>query len=106
LAFLLAYTPLSNVASAVGSRSSTLIDHLDVEIVGAKALPSGAQRGGLLRISDLGRLALLGADVRSNMREAGGAALLSAFPRAQKQPNRAFESTVPARGDADHHRTR
>jgi hypothetical protein len=32
-----------------------------IKLVGAKQLPDGAMRGGLVRIAELGRLALLGA---------------------------------------------
>ena len=38
-----------------------------IELVGAKTLPSGAQRGALLRMSDLGRLALIGAKAGHDM---------------------------------------
>lgn len=86
LKFLLAYTPLSNVADGAGSRSSTLIDHLDAEIVGAKTLPSGAQRGGLVRISDLGRLSVLGSKVRGSYQETGQQATVAPYTRADDLP--------------------
>lgn len=62
LAFRQTYIPLADLARAMDKKSSTLSLALrDVELVGAKRLPDGAMRGGLLRISDIGRLALIGA---------------------------------------------
>lgn len=61
LRFRQTFIPLSDLAKSMGTRSSSLIDKLaDVDIVGAKKLPNGAQRGALIRISDLGRWAMAG----------------------------------------------
>lgn len=62
LEFRQAYVPLADLARAMDKRSSALSRLLHgVELVGAKQLPDGAMRGALIRIADLGRLALLGA---------------------------------------------
>ncbi|HDR9355877.1 TPA: TniQ family protein [Burkholderia vietnamiensis] len=62
LAFRRAYVPLADLAREMGTKSSALSRHLSgVALVGAKQLPGGAMRGGLIRIADLGRLAVLGA---------------------------------------------
>jgi hypothetical protein len=62
LEFRQAYVPLADLARAMGTKSSALSRLLpSVELVGAKQLPDGATRGGLLRIADLGRLAVIGA---------------------------------------------
>ncbi|MGF6550721.1 TniQ family protein [Paraburkholderia youngii] len=62
LTFRGTYIPLSDLARAMESKSSALSRLLPgVELVGAQQLPSGATRGGLIRIADLGRLAVLGA---------------------------------------------
>ncbi|MBB6317305.1 TniQ family protein [Paraburkholderia tropica] len=62
LEFRQAYVPLADLARAMGSRSSALSRSLPgVELVGAKQLPDGATRGALLRIAELGRLAVIGA---------------------------------------------
>ncbi|WP_244105199.1 hypothetical protein [Burkholderia ambifaria] len=46
----------------MGTTSSSLSRLLPrVELVGAKRLPDGAMRGALIRIADLGRLAVIGA---------------------------------------------
>lgn len=61
LRFRQAFIPLSDLAKSMGTRSSSLIDKLaDVDIVGAKKLPNGAQRGALIRIADLGKWAMAG----------------------------------------------
>lgn len=61
LRFRCTYMPLADLAKAMGTRSSSLIDKLaDVDIVGAKKLPNGAQRGALIRIADLGKWAMAG----------------------------------------------
>lgn len=61
LRFRQTYMPLADLAKAMGTRSSSLIDKLaNVDLVGAKQLPNGAQRGALIRISDLGRWAMAG----------------------------------------------
>lgn len=62
LAFRQAYVPLADLARAMGTTSSALSRLLPrVELVGAKRLPDGAMRGALIRIADLGRLAVIGA---------------------------------------------
>lgn len=62
LEFRQAYVPLADMARAMGTRSSALSRLLPgVELVGAKQLPDGAMRGALIRIVDLGRLAVIGA---------------------------------------------
>ena len=62
LEFRQAYVPLADLARAMGTKSSALSRLLHgVELVGAKQLPDGAMRGGLVRIADLGRLAVIGA---------------------------------------------
>lgn len=62
LAFRQSYIPLADLARAMGTKSSALSRLLlDVERVGAKQLPDGAKRGELIRIADLGRLAVIGA---------------------------------------------
>lgn len=48
----------------MGTKSSSLIDKLaDVDLVGAKKLPNGAQRGALIRMADLGKWAVAGLHV-------------------------------------------
>ncbi|MBS1187839.1 MAG: hypothetical protein H6R04_1857 [Burkholderiaceae bacterium] len=62
LAFRQTFVPLADLARAMGTKSSALVQLLpNIKLVGAKQLPSGAMRGGLIRIEDLGRLAVLGA---------------------------------------------
>lgn len=62
LEFRQAYVPLADLARAMDTRSSALARLLPgVELVGAKQLPDGAMRGALIRIADLGRLAVIGA---------------------------------------------
>lgn len=62
LAFRQTYIPLADLARAMDRKASALSRLLDgVELVGAKRLPDGASRGGLLRIADIGRLAVIGA---------------------------------------------
>lgn len=59
LAFCRAYVPLSDVARALGTKSSALSERLGgVEVVGSLILPSGHRRGGLIRVGDLARAAL------------------------------------------------
>ena len=59
LEFTTSYVPLSVVASQLGSKSSAMAEKLQgAEIVGAKPLPNGQQRGGLLRIADLAAAAV------------------------------------------------
>jgi hypothetical protein len=62
LAFRKSYIPLADLARAMDKKASALSHTLPgIELVGAKRLPDGALRGGLLRIADLGRLAVIGA---------------------------------------------
>lgn len=62
LAFRQSYIPLADLARAMGTKSSALSRLLSgVERVGSKQLPDGTMRGGLIRIADLGRLAVIGA---------------------------------------------
>lgn len=58
LRFSQQYIPLAELAKNIGSKSSALMEQLDIEVVGAKQLPNGLQRGALVRLSDLTRLAL------------------------------------------------
>lgn len=59
LSFRLTYLPLADLAKTMGTRPSYLAEQLTgIEIVGAKLLPNGGRRGGLVRVADLGRLAL------------------------------------------------
>ena len=62
LAFRQTYVPLADLARGMGTKSSALTKLLaGIELVGAKQLPSGSMRGGLVRIVDLCRLAMIGA---------------------------------------------
>lgn len=62
LAFRQTYVPLADLAHGMGTKSSALSRLLPgIELVGAQQLPGGAVRGGLIRIAELGRLAVLGA---------------------------------------------
>jgi hypothetical protein len=62
LAFRQSYIPLADLARAMDTKASALSRLLPgIKLVGAKQLPDGAMRGGLVRIAELGRLALLGA---------------------------------------------
>lgn len=62
LAFRVSYIPLADLARAMDKKASSLSRSLPgVELVGAKQTPDGAMRGALIRIADLGRLAVLGA---------------------------------------------
>lgn len=62
LEFRQSYVPLADMARAMGMKSSALSRRLPgVELVGAKQLPDGGMRGGLLPIAELGRLAIIGA---------------------------------------------
>lgn len=62
LAFRQSYIPLADLARAMDKKASALSLSLHgIELVGAKRLPDGAMRGGLIRLADLGRLAVIGA---------------------------------------------
>ncbi|MET3108344.1 hypothetical protein AAKU67_002812 [Oxalobacteraceae bacterium GrIS 2.11] len=55
------YLPLADLANAMGTKSSALADKLSgIEVIGAKPLPNGRKRGGLIRIADLGLSAVIG----------------------------------------------
>jgi hypothetical protein len=56
------YVPLADLAREMGTKPVALLRQLSVvALVGAKQLSGCAMRGGLIRITDLGRLAVLGA---------------------------------------------
>lgn len=62
LAFRETYVPLADLARSMGTKSSALSRLLlGIELVGAQQLSGGNARGGLVRIADLGRLAVIGA---------------------------------------------
>lgn len=62
MTFRQTYVPLADLARGMGTKSSALSKLLPgIELVGARQLPGGAMRGGLVRIVDLYRLAMLGA---------------------------------------------
>lgn len=62
LAFRHQYVPLADLAQGMGTKSSALSRLLaGVDVVGALKLPGGVSRGGLLRVAELGQLAVLGA---------------------------------------------
>ena len=62
LAFRQTYVPLADLARGMGTKSSALSRLLSgIELFGAQALPNGTARGGLVRIGDLCRLAVIGA---------------------------------------------
>ncbi|MFT4063329.1 TniQ family protein [Paraburkholderia sp.] len=66
LVFRQTYVPLADLAKAMGTKSSSLAVTLaGVDIVGALLLPNGYKRGGLVRIADIGRLAVIGARTES-----------------------------------------
>ena len=68
LTFRQNYIPLSDLAHAMGKKPSSLSLMLHgTELVGAKILPGGAQRGALIRMSDIGRLAVIGAKAGHDM---------------------------------------
>jgi hypothetical protein len=59
LAFCRMYMPLTDVAKLIDSRPSAVARRLEgIEVVGAKPLPDGARRGGLVRLADLAAHAL------------------------------------------------
>ncbi len=65
LTFRQTFIPLADLARAMGTKPSALSEQLvGVDIVGAKPLPNGLKRGGLVRVADLGRLAVAGAKAR------------------------------------------
>lgn len=59
LSFCRSYMPLADLARALGTKSSYLAEQLkNTQVVGAKPLPNGTQRGGLIPVAELGRLAV------------------------------------------------
>lgn len=72
LAFRRQYLPLADLAHAMGTRPSYLVDQLrGVEFLGAKVLPNGQRRGALLPLSRLGALAVQGCAVANHGRQSG-----------------------------------
>lgn len=68
LAFRQNYLPLADLARAMGTKSSALARLLHhIQLIGAKRLPDGIMRGGLIRIADLGHLALTGAKSKDDL---------------------------------------
>lgn len=61
LKFSQSFIPLADLAKALNSKSSVIAERLgSIEVIGAKPLPNGQQRGGLVRMADLARLAIFG----------------------------------------------
>lgn len=57
--FTQTYVPLASLAHSLKTRSSSLLERLGgIELLGGKALPGGAMRGALVRLSDLASAAL------------------------------------------------
>lgn len=62
LRFTREFVPIADLARSIGSRSSSIARKLaGLPVFGAKALPSGVRRGGLVRLRDLTKLALASA---------------------------------------------
>jgi len=62
LAFRQRYIPLADLARAMDTKASALSRSLPgLQLVGAKQSQEGVMRGALIRIADLGQLAILGA---------------------------------------------
>jgi hypothetical protein len=62
LAFRQSYIPLADLARAMEKKASALSRSLPgITLIGAQQLSDGAMRGALIRIADLGWLAILGA---------------------------------------------
>ena len=62
LRFRQMYIPLADLARSLGTTSTALVTQLPgVQVIGAKPLPNGVTRGGLVRLEDLARLAVVGA---------------------------------------------
>lgn len=62
LRFTRKYVPLADMAKALGTKSSALTLRIgDTPIYGSKSHSDGSQRGGIVCLSDLARLALIGA---------------------------------------------
>lgn len=59
LDFARTYVPLADLARSLNSRPSFLIEGLSgLEVFGGKPLPNGTQRGALVRLADLAKLAV------------------------------------------------
>lgn len=59
LRFRQTYIPVADLARAMGTTSTALSDQLfGLDIMGAKLLPNGTRRGGLLRLAELGHRAV------------------------------------------------
>ena len=68
LAFRQAYVPLADLARGMGTKSSALTKLLPgIELIGARPLPDGAARGGLIKMAELGRLAVIGAKAGNDL---------------------------------------
>ncbi|NYT84591.1 hypothetical protein [Pollutimonas harenae] len=54
------YIPLASLAKTMNPKASALARNMqgEVELVGALSLPNGLRRGGLIRVADLGRMAV------------------------------------------------
>lgn len=62
LSFSRSYIPIADLARAIGTKPSYLTDKLKAaDMVGAKSLPNGTRRGGLISLEVLGRLVVAGA---------------------------------------------
>ena len=56
------FVPLADLAKALGTRASAAAKHVEgLAVIGAKPLPNGTRRGGLVRLADLVTLAFIGA---------------------------------------------
>ncbi len=68
LAFRQAYVPLADLARGMGTKSSALTKLLPgIELIGARPLSDGVSRGGLIKMAELGRLAIIGAKADSDL---------------------------------------
>lgn len=64
LTFSRKFIPIADLARAMGTKSSYLTEQLNaVAVVGAKPLPNGTRRGGLIPLDVLGKLAIEGTHV-------------------------------------------
>jgi hypothetical protein len=73
LQFRQSYLPLADLARAMGTTSTALMEQLrGLEVFGAKPLPNGARRGGLVRVGELVRLAVAGGRVAADAGHVSG----------------------------------
>jgi hypothetical protein len=87
LEFRQKYLPLADLARAMGSKSSAVARlNRHIEFVGAKTLPLGVTRGGLIRIADLGHLALMAATAKDELIIANEALLAMEGHRNPEHP--------------------